>query len=237
MPVPPAAAGSSLSMVGVNDYHRVLSEAEIVAGDHRAFVGGMWDEIGELQFQFMVAQGLGPDHALVDIGCGALRGGVRFVRYLQRRNYHGLDINPSLIAAGEVELRLAGLTDRDAWLLVDGQFDLSRFNRTFDYGIAVSVFTHLSLNHIGRCLRGMRDVMHEGSRFFCTFFEAPSPVHLDSIRHSPGNALTHCDADPFHYAFSELEHLAGQCGLRAHLIGPWGHPRDQRMICFTRATS
>jgi cyclopropane fatty-acyl-phospholipid synthase-like methyltransferase len=225
------------SMVGVNAYHRALGDAEIAAGAHREVVGGLWDEIGELQSRFLIAHGLRPDHALVDIGCGALRGGVHFVRYLQRGRYHGLDINPTLITAGELELQRANLSDRDARLLVDGDFDLSRFGRTFDYGIAVSVFTHLFLNHIARCLRQMRAVMHEDSRFFCTFFEAPSPVHLEPILHSPGRALTRYDADPFHYAFSELEWLARQCGLRAELIGSWDHPRDQRMVCFTRASS
>lgn len=220
-------------MLGVNDYHRALSEAEIAAGAHREFVGGLWDEIGELQLQFMVAQGLGPNHTLVDVGCGALRGGVHFVRYLASGNYHGLDLNASLIAAGRQELHRANLDDREVHLLADDRFDLSRFNRTFDFGISVSLLTHLFLNHIARCFCEMRKVMHHESRFFCTFFEAPSPVHLEPIRHEPGNAMTHFDADPFHYAFAELGQLARQCGLRAQLIGAWGHPRDQRMLCVT----
>lgn len=42
---------------------------------HRIAVGGMWDEIGKLQFEFMVKQGLKPHHKFLDIGCGSLRGG------------------------------------------------------------------------------------------------------------------------------------------------------------------
>ena len=84
---------SAQRMVGVNDYHRALSESEIAADARREFVGGLWEEIGELQFQFMVAQGLRPEHRLVDIGCGALRGGLHFVRYLDRGHYYGLDLN------------------------------------------------------------------------------------------------------------------------------------------------
>jgi hypothetical protein len=232
---PEASARPSSSMVGVNAYHRLLTDGDIAANVHRQFVGGMWDEIGELQFRFLVEQGLRPEHTLVDIGCGALRGGVHFVRYLQPGRYHGLDINPSLIEAGQLELQRSNLADRDAHLLADDRFDLSRFGCQFDYGIAVSLFSHLFLNHIGRCLIEMGKVMHDHSRFFCTFFEAPLPAHLVPIRHTPGNALTYHDADPFHYAFSDLEHLAGQCGLQARLIGPWNHPRDQRMICFSRA--
>ena len=53
---------------------------------HRLFVGGvddfLWTRIGELQFDFLRAQGLRPNHVLFDIACGALRGGVHFINYL-----------------------------------------------------------------------------------------------------------------------------------------------------------
>lgn len=220
------------SMVGVNDYHRALSDADIDSGAHRDFVGGLWEEIGRLQFEFLVAQGLKPSHKLVDIACGALRGGIHFVRYLNPGNYFGLDINSSLIKAGQRELETAGLADRNANLLVDDKFQLSRFGQIFDYGVSVSLFTHLYLNHIGRCLSEIRKVMKPASQFFFTYLEAPSPIHLESITHTPGNATSYYDSDPFHYAFEEIEVLAYRCRLTATLIGDWNHPRDQQMIRF-----
>lgn len=45
-------------------------------GPHRGAVGGMWDQIGKLQFEFMVKHGLKPEHKFLDIGCGSLRGGA-----------------------------------------------------------------------------------------------------------------------------------------------------------------
>jgi SAM-dependent methyltransferase len=218
-------------MVGVNTYHRNLSDSEIAAGVHREFVGGLWEQIGRIQFEFMLARGLQPAHTLVDIGCGALRGGVHLIRYLEPGHYCGLDINSSLVRAGQKEVEDAGLAGKSPTLLVDGQFELSRFGRSFDYGISVSLFTHLYLNHIGRCFAEMRKVMAPASRFFCTFFEAPAAVHLSSILHVPGGVTTHYDSDPFHYAFEEISVLASRCGLAATLIGEWNHPRDQRMFC------
>ena len=41
---------------------------------HREFVGGHWDQIGELQFGFLIRQGLKPGHVFLDIACGSLRG-------------------------------------------------------------------------------------------------------------------------------------------------------------------
>src|SRR5262249_43359420 len=161
---------STESMLGVNDYHRALSDADINAHVHRDFVGGLWEEIGRLQFDFLVAQGMRPSHTFIDIGCGALRGGLHFIRYLERGHYYGLDINASLLTAGQRELEAAGLANREAHLLVDDKFQLSRFGRVFDYGVSISLFTHLYLNHIGRCLTEMRKVMQASSQFFVTFF-------------------------------------------------------------------
>jgi hypothetical protein len=41
---------------------------------HRDVVGGMWDDIGKLQFDFLCDHGLRPSCRLIDIGCGCLRG-------------------------------------------------------------------------------------------------------------------------------------------------------------------
>ena len=54
---------------------------------HRDYVGAHWEELGSLQFRFMVDQGLLPHHVLVDIACGSLRGGVHFIPYLDPGNY------------------------------------------------------------------------------------------------------------------------------------------------------
>ena len=56
--------------------------AAVMSGKHRNSVGGMWDEIGGLQRDFVLGEGLTPDMRLLDIGCGCLRAGVHFVRYL-----------------------------------------------------------------------------------------------------------------------------------------------------------
>lgn len=50
----------------------------------RGKVGGMWEEIGMLQFQFLVAQGIRAEHRLLDVGCGCLRGGIHLTGYLSR---------------------------------------------------------------------------------------------------------------------------------------------------------
>ena len=70
------------------------------AGQHRKLVGGMWDEIGQLQFDFLLNHGLCQNHALIDVGCGALRGGTKCIDYLDPFKYFGTDINMNLIQIG-----------------------------------------------------------------------------------------------------------------------------------------
>jgi SAM-dependent methyltransferase len=101
---------------------------------------------------------------LLDLGCGALRGGLHFIRYLDTGNYYGMDVNASLIDAGKRELEEAKLADRKPQLLVTEGFELGAFATTFDYAIAVSVFTHLPMNHIIQCLVNVRPVLRPGAR-------------------------------------------------------------------------
>jgi hypothetical protein len=57
-------------------------------GEHRAVVGGMWDELGALQLDFLRARGLRPDSRLLDIGCGSLRLGVCCQRAFRTRAFY-----------------------------------------------------------------------------------------------------------------------------------------------------
>ena len=63
--------------------------------DHGRYVwiGGHWEALGKLQFDYLVANGLKPGHRLLDIGCGTLRGGRHFIRYLAPGGYTGIDIS------------------------------------------------------------------------------------------------------------------------------------------------
>ena len=218
----------------VNSYWRQLSESEIAAGQHRNMVGGLWDEIGNLQFEFMKTSGLLPKHKLVDIGCGAMRGGIHFVRYLNKGNYFGLDVNASLIAAGKLELDAVGLLNKSPTLLVNDQFELSLLCEKYDYAIALSVFTHLFMNNIMRCLIEVAQVLKPDGKFYATFFQSPRSGFLRPIHHEPGGVITYYDRDPFHYSFSELKNLAATANLNTQLITNWEHPRNQKMLCFTK---
>ena len=217
-----------------HDYERQLDDAEIRANEHRELVGGRWDEIGALQFEFVRQQGLQPSDRFLDVGCGSLRGGIHFIRHLEAGNYYGIDMNPTLIRAGrDVELAAAGLADRKPVLLVNERFEFQRFETNFRFALALSVFTHIDINAIQRCLVNLADVLEPGGRFFATYFPSDRLHHLEEIRH-PHGVVTRSDADPFHYHVSVFQFLATDLPLSVRNIGDWGHPRDQHMLEFTK---
>ena len=123
---------------------------------HRSTVRGntaFWDYLGKLQLDYLVEQGLQPEHYLLDVGCGPLRAGVHFIGYLEPGHYAGVDKRGArLERAAEVELPRHGLEDKAPLLLVNEDFEFSKLGQTFDYAIAQSVFTHLPANNIVRCL-------------------------------------------------------------------------------------
>jgi len=203
---------------------------------HRELVGGLWDEIGTLQFDFLRANGLTPQSKLIDIGCGCLRGGVYFVDYLGPGNYFGMDISDELLTAGyEIELRQRGLQDKlpRANLVADGAFQFAKFPVTFDFGVAVSLFTHLPASHVRQCLAQLAPKMVEGGTLFATFFLVSADHSTGPVDHPHGiQSFDH--RDPYHFRLEQMEDLCAGLPWRPQVIGDWGHLRDQRMVRFRR---
>jgi SAM-dependent methyltransferase len=201
-------------------------------------VGGMWDEIGKLQFEFLVREGLKPEHLLLDVGCGSLRGGVHFVRYLEPGRYFGIDMNKALLDAGWSVLRKNKLMHKKPTLVEMSDFNVSSLGRDFDYVLAQSVFTHLPLNSIIRCVMNIDKVLVRGGRFYATFFEIPEGKrNLGPVMHPRANGTelaTYFDKDPYHYDFETFKWVCDGTNLRVERIGEWGHPKDQRMMVFIK---
>jgi len=204
-------------------------------GEHRDVIGGMWDELGTWQFEFCRSMGLRSSHYLLDVGCGSLRGGVHFVRFLETDHYAGIEVHQDLLDAGYIrELGVLGLQEklsRDR-LVATARFDCSHFVDKFDMALAQSVFTHIPLNQIELCLSQLRTAMKTGGRFFATYFEVPEDNPLsDSVER--GNAIvTRFDANPYHYRFSDLKRVADRLGIGIRRLGDVGHPRGQFMAEF-----
>jgi SAM-dependent methyltransferase len=205
---------------------------------HRSTVRGtdaFWDYLGKLQLDYMVEQGLQPEHYLLDVGCGPLRAGVHFIGYLEPGHYAGVDKRGArLERARDVELPRYGLQDKAPMLLVNEQFEFGKLGQTFDYAIAQSVFTHLPLNVIMRCLVEMSRVLRPGGRFYATIYENPQgKAYLGEIQQSE-RVVSYPDQDKYHYDLDTLRAACEGMGLTMSYAGDWGHPDNQKMVVFTR---
>lgn len=200
-------------------------------------VGELWEEMGRLQFDFIKKQGLKPESRFLDIGCGSLRGGVHFIRYLNSGNYFGIDRSRYLLdAAREIEIPRYNLSDKTIHLLERDDFDFSVFGVKFDFAIAQSVFSHLTWNSILRCLINVERVLEKNGKFYATFFEDENGKYrISNMTHDPGGVITYPDKDPFHYEFEVFVDIAKRISLQVKYIGDWEHPRNQKMMVFKKS--
>ena len=210
------------------------SVAEVEGGlHHRRLIGGMWDAIGQLQFDFLKKMGLRPEHRVLDIGCGCLRAGVKLIPYLEPEHYFGIDSDKALLRAGyRKELAVAGLSDR----LPRHNLFCSRLFRhkrlpegTIDYGICAGVMTHLPYEHLKLCLANSAEYFRRGGKLYVSFFELEEGTAApEAAKMRPG------PAGAYHYREGDMIAAAEGTSWQATYIGPWDHPRGQMMMEYER---
>lgn len=197
---------------------------------HRVFVGGdgdLWERIGKLQFDYLVARGLRPHHVLLDFACGSLRGGLHFIPYLDPGHYLGFDKSMELVIMGVArELGIERFDQRKPRFVVNGRFDLSEFTERPDFVIAQSIFTHLNPTDSVRALAGIAAIASPATQLYATYFRRDHAVPNPDSSHS---RLV------FWYTPDEMRAFGEPSGWRFEDLGEWNHPRGQMMGRYTRA--
>lgn len=202
---------------------------QVATEGHRSYVGGndqFWDEIGRLQFQFLLKNGLNENTLLLDIGCGSLRGGCLFINFLAEKNYLGMDKEISLIILGVAsELGTDAYLEKKPEFVISTDFEFNKFSRSPKMAIAQSLFTHLNLDDIDLCLRNLHEFVNEEFVLFATYFPRETSISNPSKSHSHA-----C----FYYTPDEISTLAKRAGFKFENIGDWGHPRGQHIAAFKK---
>jgi len=183
-----------------------------------------YDEIGKLQFDFMVSQGLKPHHKLLDIGCGCLRGGKHFIEYLDKRNYTGIDKSKELIETGAKEYQdlFFNKVPTLKWIK-DLNFDI--ITQEFDYILAFSLFTHLNLNEILKVLYQIEHLLKSDGKFFFSYFTGK----YNELNEQVPGLTTSFLSNPYHYQYTLFRFLISDSNLKLDFIPNFSSPSNQRM--------
>ncbi len=221
----------------LDQYRRLRLSMRPDRNAHRGYVGGMWEEIGKVQIDFMVGQGLKPDDIFVDVACGSLRAGRHFISYLDPNNYLGLDHNGWLIEAGlKQEVPKNVSKEKRPEFVISNTFEFKKFTRRPKLGLAQSLFSHLTPDDIHLCLANLKEAMQPGGRFFATFIPKGNRVAAFAdrgiLQPEYENPAKSADDMTFEYDAEDILKIGREIGWQTRYIGDWGHPRGQKMLEF-----
>ncbi|KAG5060678.1 hypothetical protein JHK87_001707 [Glycine soja] len=130
-----------------SDNHTALPcPGELLVEEHHSNYGEPWAG-GRDVFEFLAeASQLRPDSQVLEIGCGTLRVGLHFIRYLNPEHFHCLERDElSLMAVFRYELPAQGLLYKRPSIVKGDDMDFSRFDSGIMYDLiyASAVFLHM----------------------------------------------------------------------------------------------
>lgn len=182
-------------------------DTALARGRHRDIVGGRWDETGRIQMQILQAEGMGPQHRLLDIGAGSMRLGCKAVPFLHPGHYWATDASGALMQRG----RALELPDPDRLpqdqIIEDAVFAFPGVPQV-DYAIAFGVFTHLPRDRLALCLTNLRAAQPGITALFTVFL---APESAASHRQADG-VVTHANRPPYHLLQADVVAMAQAAG-------------------------
>lgn len=192
-------------------------EAAVGSKTHRR-----WRALGKMQFNYLRQHGLQPNDRMLEIGCGNLRAGWRFINYLDTGNYYGIDISPDILIEAQHTLVTYDLQDKLPTLtpVRDLRFEFLP-EKYFTVVHAHSVFSHSPLHVIEECFAHVGRVLAPEGFFDFTFDRTEGEEH-------------HVLREDFYYRTETLVALAKKYDLEARFMADWEErPHRQSKIRIT----
>ncbi|MGW2562682.1 class I SAM-dependent methyltransferase [Streptomyces sp. NPDC001514] len=207
-------------------YYRAVMASD-TARSPEAAVGGnpshaRWLAIGQMQFDYLLEHGLTPHDRMLEIGCGNLRAGWRFIEHLDPGHYYGIDISPNILVEAKKTVVRYGIQKKMPYLTPVDDLTLDFLpDAWFTVVHAHSVFSHSPLHIIDECLANVGRVLAPGGFFDFTFDRTEGTEH-------------HVLREDFYYRTETLIGLAGKHGLTARFMDDWERlPHGQSKLRVT----
>ncbi len=176
---------------------------------------------GRCQLEILLAHGLTPDDFVLDVGCGALRGGWWVINFLRPGRYFGIEPNRTMLDAGkEVMLGEELLAEKKPNFSNNDNFDFSVFGQKFDFVIGRSIWTHASKSQIQDMLQSFKQCSNTSGCFLTSILEPRLPI-IPEYKGSGWIGRSHKSdvAGIAHYRFRTLRKFAQMAGLNAERLG------------------
>jgi SAM-dependent methyltransferase len=204
------AAGDSSRRI----WHAIaVGEREIEEGSYKQYLGGgaeQWERRGAFQVYLLRQKGLLPTSKLLDVGCGPIRAGMHFIKYLDKGNYCGIDFNKDFIKTAIAIAKEPDLAAKAPKFEVVEDFDLRRIEPVFDYAIAFSVLNHCSESQRMVFLRNIAGPLKRGGRAY----------------------ISHCSWLSESSLTGTEMRCTGRVGMHDFDITQWGWPEPEKESVF-----
>ena len=155
------------------DYSKIRTASKF--GNHKKFLGGgarQWEIRGIFQLDLMKLIDLLPSSTFLDIGCGPGRGGIHFIRYLDKGKYFGFDYNIDFVNIFQETVLKEGLEEKNLTIERADNFLPSFFGtQTFDYALAFLVLNHANHEQRVKFFRNIETLLTNKGRVLVTHGE------------------------------------------------------------------
>jgi SAM-dependent methyltransferase len=174
-----------------------------------------WQSAGRKQFHFLRDHGLKRSDFLLEIGCGNLRAGRRFISYLPAGHYTGVDISPEILLAAQDTMVEYELQEKNPRLfLVSGTSLDFLAAHSFDVAHAHSVFTHTPLEVVTAYFAAVHRVLRPGGFFDFTY-------------HHSDKGSWHILEEDYYYPTELLLEKARMAGFNGRRLIEWTYSQEK----------
>jgi cyclopropane fatty-acyl-phospholipid synthase-like methyltransferase len=125
-----------------------------------------WETQRRFQFEFLTSHGLRPEHRLLDIGCGTLRGGIPLIEYLDTGHYAGIEARAAVLKEGRKELADSGLEYKSPLLIHAADPADIQLDAPIDFAWAFMALIHMPDEIVDAYLALVSRSLTEGGQFY-----------------------------------------------------------------------
>jgi SAM-dependent methyltransferase len=209
----------------------MVSRVRYPAYKYRVGPPEMYEALGLHQFELLRDCGLRPNHSLLDIGCGSLRAGKFFIRYLDKEKYAGIEPDRRILQEGiRYNLDPRTIEEKNPAFSNDDQFRLTVFDRRFDFILAHSILTHAAQHQIEKCFAQAQQIVKATSLFVANYNKGESD-YCGANWIAPGGHHDGGAHGAVTYTFARISCLAQRAGFQCVELNVT-HPTDSSWVAL-----